>query len=156
LRGAQAEVIHGFKDERTFDRQIRLETWCTWPGGWLRVVPRHDRFFVEPHGEAATIDQRTVVRAPITDAIANHRTSICHGLTITARNKEGNMQHIWTVPVCKAIRDDDQTRGSCGHIYGFVGQCGDYPALMDSARFLLINVETLGGRVAQQDLRTPG
>ena len=32
------------------------------------------------------------------------------------------MRHIWTVPVCKVMRDDDQRRFSCGHIYGVVGQ----------------------------------
>ena len=93
------------------------------------------------------VDQRAVVRAPIPDAIVNPSVSISHGQSITASNKERNMQHIWTVPVCKAMSKDNE-RHSCTHISGFVEKHFRSPALMDSARFLLINAQTLYGRVA--------
>src|SRR5262252_9411168 len=37
------------------------------------------------------------------------------------------------LPLCKVIREDDKRRLRCGHIYGFLGESADFPALMESA-----------------------
>ena len=84
----------------------------------------------------------------------------CHLLTWFWQIRDGvvfiqDLRHIWTAPLCKVIRDDDQIGYSCGHICGFVGKYGALPALMDSARALLNTTKTSEGHVAKQDLRTP-
>ena len=44
--------------------------------------------------------------------------------------------------LCKVIIPDDRIGLSCGHIFGFLGKYGDFPALMDSARALLNKTQT--------------
>ena len=78
LRRTQTEVIDGFEDQGTFDGQIRIETRCTRPCGRFCVTLPCDRLFVEPHGEAATVDQRTVVLTPVTDTVTKHRRRFWH------------------------------------------------------------------------------
>ena len=58
------------------------------------------------------------------------------------------------LPLCKVIREEDKRRLSCGHIFGFVGKDGTFPALMDSARARLHKTQTSAGRVATQALST--
>jgi hypothetical protein len=43
---------------------------------------------------------------------------------------------------CKVIIEDDKRGYSCGHIFGFVEQYRDCPALMDSARARLNTTQT--------------
>jgi hypothetical protein len=50
---------------------------------------------------------------------------------------------------------NEDERLSCTHISGFVGKYFNFPALRESARFLLINAQTFGGRVAEQERKTP-
>src|SRR4029078_7370580 len=92
LRRPQTEMIDGFKDQGALNSEIRVDSWRARPGSGRCIPPRGDRLFVKPYGEAATVDQRAVVRAPILDAIATHRVRIGHGSRITTSNKEGNMQ----------------------------------------------------------------
>ena len=56
LRGAQTEMLDGFEDQGTLNREIGVDARCTRSCGRLRVTPCCDRLLVEPHGEAATID----------------------------------------------------------------------------------------------------
>ena len=44
--------------------------------------------------------------------------------------------------LCKAIAGHDTLWLSCGHIFGFLGKYGDFPALMDSARARLTKTQT--------------
>jgi len=81
-------MINRLKDQSAFYGEIRIEVRRTWSSSRLRVMPRRDRVFVEPHGEAAAVDQRTIVCTPITDETAEHSPSMCHRPLITARNRE--------------------------------------------------------------------
>ena len=104
LRGPQTEMLDGFEDQGALNSEIRVDAWRTRPGSWLCMTPPYDRLFVKPYGKAAPVDQRAVVRAPIPDAIANHRVRIGHGSRITAWDKEGNMQqrYLGFPPSCAA------------------------------------------------------
>ena len=83
MRGTQTEMINGFEAERTLDGEIGVDAWRARPRGWFRVTSRRDRVFVKPHGEAATVDQRTIVLAPITDTVAKNIEWFGHGPIVT-------------------------------------------------------------------------
>ena len=81
LRGPQTEGIDRFEDQGAFNREIRIAAWCTRPRGGCCVPPACDRLFVEPDGETAPVDQRTVVCAPVANPITNDRRWFGHALS---------------------------------------------------------------------------
>src|SRR5262245_54406035 len=85
-------MIDRFEDEGALNGEIRVDSRCPRPGSGLCITPCCDCLFIKPYGEAATVDQRAVVRVPILDAIANHRVSNGHRLSIPAWSKGENMQ----------------------------------------------------------------
>ena len=73
MRSTQTQVIHRFEDQSAFNGEIGIEKWRAWPCGRRGVAPRRNCVFVEPYGEAAPIDQRTVVFVPVADPIPKDR-----------------------------------------------------------------------------------
>jgi hypothetical protein len=65
-----------FADHGACNREIRIEAWCTWSCGRCGVPPACERLFVAPYGEAAPIDQRTVVFVPVADPIPKDRVRV--------------------------------------------------------------------------------
>lgn len=78
----QGVVIDELEDERTFDREIRINPGCPGPVPRICIPPRHNCLLVEPHRETATVDQGTVVRTPVTDAIAENIVCLGHAPTV--------------------------------------------------------------------------
>ena len=60
--------------------------------GRLGVPPRRNRLVVQPYREAASNDQGTVVRTPVTDAVTNNRERDWHTPLLATTSKEGNLQ----------------------------------------------------------------
>ena len=83
-------MIERFEDQGAFNGEIRLETRCARSRGGLRVAPRRDRLFVEPHGETATVDQCAIVRRPITDAITENMGGLGHTPIVAIRETRLN------------------------------------------------------------------
>ena len=89
---AQAEVIDGSEDEGTIDCKIGVDPRCSRSQSRFRVPPCRHRLFIEPHREAATVDQCTIVRMPLADPITEDRGWFGHEPILVTTSSEGNLQ----------------------------------------------------------------
>src|SRR5262245_34692966 len=65
-------MIHRFEDEGALNREISVGPWRARSCRWFGMTPSCDRVFVEPDGEAAPVDQRTIVCTPIANTVSEN------------------------------------------------------------------------------------
>src|SRR6185503_14915148 len=90
LCGAQTQMIDGFEDQSAFNGEIGIEKWRAWPCGRRGVAPRRNCVFVEPYGEAATVDQGAIVLMPVANAIVENISCFGHAPIVAVGVAEGN------------------------------------------------------------------
>jgi|SRR5215813_387415 len=84
--------IDGPEDERAFTGEGRIDSGCSWPLVRVRMPPGPNCLLIEPHCEAARIDQGAVILVPIANAVADDQWSSCHGPILATAGKGGNVQ----------------------------------------------------------------
>ena len=78
LCGAQSQAINSHQCQHTQDGRIRIGLRCSGSAGLLLVNPGTGGLFIEPDGEAATLDEGLVIVRPVTKVVSAFAVLLFH------------------------------------------------------------------------------